>query len=96
MKTAVGGPRTGPRPCDAVLPPGGPNGPGFQEAPCGLPQSAGSAPLAGPVSSPFPSLPEGRKKKHMSGGGIIEMREIKKKIKKTNEGWRGMVYGDEL
>lgn len=68
VTTGAGGSRTVPRPCGGVLPRAGPNGLGFQRAPCGLPQPAGSAPSAGPESSPFPWLPEGRKREHQSWG----------------------------
>lgn len=76
VTTGAGGSRTDPRPCGGVLPRAGPNDLGFQRAPCGLPQSAGSAPSTGPESSPFPWLPGGRNREHKSGGeGVGEGEE---------------------
>lgn len=60
MTIGVGGSRTAPHPCGGALLHAGQNGLGFQRAPCGLPQSAGSAPSAGPESSLFLLLPGGR------------------------------------
>lgn len=57
--TGAGGSRTTARPCVGAPLRAGPNGLGFQPAPCGLPLSAGSAPSAGPESSPFPQPPAG-------------------------------------
>lgn len=69
VTTGAGGSRTAPRPCGGALPRAGPNDLGFRRAPCGLPQSAGSAPSTGPESSPFPWLPGGRNREHKRGDG---------------------------
>lgn len=60
VTTGAGCSWTSPHPCGGALLHAGPNGLGFQRAPCGPPQSAGSAPSAGPESSPFPWPPGGR------------------------------------
>lgn len=81
VTTGAGGSRTAPRPCGGALLHAGPSGLGFQQAPCGPPQSAGSAPSAGPESSPFPWLPGGRKRE--AGA------------KKTENGGEGEEKGNE-
>lgn len=68
VTAGAGGSRTAPRPCGGALLHAGPSGLGFQRAPCGLLQSAGSAPSAGPESSPFPLLPGGRKREQEQAG----------------------------
>lgn len=89
VTTGAGGSRTAPRPCGGALLRAGPNGLGFQRAPCGPPQSAGSAPSAGPESSPFPWLPGGRKREQEQKRERERGRDGERKREMKNDRWRG-------
>lgn len=89
VTTAAGGSRTALHPCGRVLLRAGLNVLGFQQAPCGLPRSAGSAPSAGPESSPFLWLPGGGTGEQQSGGGRERQRTREMKNNKWRKGgWR--------
>lgn len=97
VTTGAGVSPTAPRPCGGAPLHVGPSGLGFQRAPCGLLQSAGSAPSAGLESFPFPWLPGGRER----AGAIKRTSRVEEEKKKMNEEWqmkkrREMVYKEEL
>lgn len=79
---------TAPRPCGGAPLRAAPSGQGFQRAPCGPTQSAGSAPSTGPGSSPFPWRPGGKKERRTNWewrrrrGGWLGKREM------SDDKWR--------
>lgn len=81
VTTGAGVSPTAPRPCGGAPLHVGPSGLGFQRAPCGLLQSAGSAPSVGLESFPFPWLPGGRER----AGAIKRTSRVEEEKKKMNE-----------
>lgn len=86
VTTGAGVSPTAPRPCGGAPLHVGPSGLGFQRAPCGLLQSAGSAPSAGLESFPFPWLPGGRER----AGAIKRTSRVEEEKKRwmKNDKWR--------